>query len=397
MLPQTSPRHFRSRRQKRVMLLLVCAFFMTGATTIASAAGIHSAAKRGKVAKVEALLEKKPTLLESRKGKYANRWTNTRDNTPLHLAAVYGRPKVVELLLQKGATVDARNGGGYTPLHFAAMNKHREVAELLLAKGADPSARDDAGGVPLHLAVLPIGGGVKMDGTGRAWFSGPHAGTELVELLLAQGVDINVRNDRGNTPLHTAAWIADTDKVIELLLAQGADKSITSNSGWTPLMLAEHYGQKANAKLLRVALSASGSAVSQSRSVPPSTPLPSSAFSVEFVPAGAEQYPPTDVEDVKRFKNVLYWLGEADLIRGDEKPARPYIKIGELRFGEDWYYSSNIAELVNTHVPEIGGDAVLVYHAYQIASAVMTNDETGASAQVFYQSIMLEVIRYTDR
>jgi len=393
MLPQTSPRHFRSRRQKRVMLLLVCAFFMTGATTIASAAGIHSAAKRGKVAKVEALLEKKPTLLESRKGKYANRWTNTRDNTPLHIAAVYGRPKVVELLLQKGATVDARNGGGYTPLHFSAMNKHREVAELLLAKGADPSAKQGIGGTPLHLAVLPT-----IERKIITWRSPePRAGTELVELLLAQGVDINVRNDRGNTPLHTAAWIAGTDEVIELLLAQGADTNIRNNSGQTPLMLAEHYGQQANVELLRVALSASGPAVPQSRSIPPSTPLPSSAFSVEFVPAGAEQYPPTDVEEVKRFKNVLYWLGEADLIRGDEKPARPYIKIGELRFGEDWYYSSNIAELVNTHVPEIGGDAVLVYHAYQIANAVMTNDETGASAQVFYQSIMLEVIRYTDR
>lgn len=397
MLPQTSPKYFWSRRQKRVMLLLVCAFFMTGATTIASAAGIHSAAKRGKVAKVEALLEKKPTLLESRKGKYANRWTNTRDNTPLHIAAVYGRPKVVELLLQKGATVDARNGGGYTPLHFSAMNKHREVAELLLAKGADPSARDYAGGVPLHLAVLPTESRTKIVGPTMAISVGGGAGTELVELLLAQGVDINVRNDKGNTPLHTAAWITGTDEVIKFLLARGADKNITSNSGWTPLKLAEHYGQQANVELLRVALSASGPAVPQSRSIPPSTPLPSSAFSVEFVPAGAEQYPPTDVEEVKRFKNVLYWLGEADLIRGDEKPARPYIKIGELRFGEDWYYSSNIAELVNTHVPEIGGDAVLVYHAYQIANAVMTNDETGASAQVFYQSIMLEVIRYTDR
>jgi ankyrin repeat protein len=93
---------------------------MGGATTIASAAKIDSAAKRGKVAKVEALLEKNPALLESRTGKYANEWTNTRDNTPLHIAAVYGRPKVVELLLDKGATVDARNNAMHTPLHFTA-------------------------------------------------------------------------------------------------------------------------------------------------------------------------------------------------------------------------------------------------------------------------------------
>jgi hypothetical protein len=40
--------------------------------------------------------------------------------------------------------------------------------------------------------------------------------------------------------------------------------------------------------------------------------------------------------------------------------SRPYVFIGELKFKENWYDSSNITELVNTHVPRVGGDAVLV-------------------------------------
>ena len=148
---------------------------------------------------------------------------------------------------------------------------------------------------------------------------------------------------------------------------------------------------------LLVVLSAGGCALSRQGSIPPSTPLPSSAFSVEFIPTGAERYPPTDVEEVKRFKNVLHWTGQPDSIRGDEKPARPYVQIGQLRFGENWYYSSNISELINTRVPEIGGDAVLVYHAYQTSSAMMKNENTGVFEDVYFQSIVLEVIRYTDR
>ena len=394
MLPQTSPKHFWGPRQKRVMLLLVCAFFMTGATTIASAAGIDSAAKRGKVAKVETLLEKNPTLLESRTGKYANRWTNTRENTPLHIAAVYGRLKVVELLLQKGATVDARNDARHTPLHLAAMNKHREVAELLLAKGADPSAKMYEENAPLHLAVLPT-----IERKMITWRPPePRAGTELVELLLAQGVDINVRNDRGNTPLHTAAWIAGTDEVIEVLLAQGADPNIRNNSGQTPLMLAEGYGRKANAELLRIALSASASA--GPALVPaPERPQPISSFAVEFAPARAETYPPTDITEVKRYKTVAHWPGEPDWVSDAEEPTRPYAVVGTLDFPIAWHFlekdvSSCPAQegLVVHHVRAVGGHAVLLCEVDERSREILFDPV----ATISYRAITLQVIRWTD-
>jgi len=135
----------------------------------------------------------------------------------------------------------------------------------------------------------------------------------------------------------------------------------------------------------------------QTTSIPPTRPQALSTFSVQFVPAGVDRYPPTDVQDVHSFKAVLHWPGSPDLIRRDEKPARPYKVVGELRFGENWYYESNIKELVNTHVPRVGGDAVLVYHAYQSKSAWMKNPDSGDFNNVYFQSIALEVIRYTDR
>lgn len=129
----------------------------------------------------------------------------------------------------------------------------------------------------------------------------------------------------------------------------------------------------------------------------PHEPPPLSFYSVEFVPADTKRYPATRAKDVKRYRNVVHYSGKSE-IRTDEKPTRPYVRVGELRFGLNWYYSSNIKELIDTHVPRIGGDAVLVYNAYDGgAAALVKDDATGKMKNVFYQSIVVEVIRYTDK
>ena len=56
--------------------------------------------------------------------------------TPLHDAAPWGDKDVGELLLGKGADVNATNMAGVTPLHMAAMMGHTDLADLLLRRGA---------------------------------------------------------------------------------------------------------------------------------------------------------------------------------------------------------------------------------------------------------------------
>lgn len=62
-------------------------------------------------------------------------------DTPLHSAARWGRTKIVHLLIEAGAQVDAKNALHQTPLHYAIVYQHPEVVQALLTTGADPTIK----------------------------------------------------------------------------------------------------------------------------------------------------------------------------------------------------------------------------------------------------------------
>lgn len=90
------------------------------------------AALRGHLAAAHRLLER---------GAAVNRpgWT------PLHYAASGTEPRMVALLLDRGARIDAPAPNGNTPLMMAARYGAQEVAELLLARGAAVAPRNRNG------------------------------------------------------------------------------------------------------------------------------------------------------------------------------------------------------------------------------------------------------------
>ena len=76
------------------------------------------------------------------------------DWTPLNTAAYEGHKEIVELLIAKGADVNAKGVlDGNTPLHWAAGAGTKEVTELLIAKGADVNAKDQDDETPLDWAI----------------------------------------------------------------------------------------------------------------------------------------------------------------------------------------------------------------------------------------------------
>lgn len=72
--------------------------------------------------------------------------------TPLHWAAFNGHLNVVELLVSRGAPIDATNNDGRTPLIMASAKGHRKVVRYLLTKGAHIGTADKDGRTALDWA-----------------------------------------------------------------------------------------------------------------------------------------------------------------------------------------------------------------------------------------------------
>ncbi|KAI1503617.1 hypothetical protein F5X99DRAFT_99738 [Biscogniauxia marginata] len=133
---------------------------------------------------------------------------NTHDslvNTPLHFAAHFGRPKIVEELLNHGAAIDDGDEiGEQTPLHMAAFGGHVEVMKKLVLRGANPNATSNDIGPVVNAAIS----------------SGNRA---AVELLVEHGVSLAVDRDDVEAPLAQAALLSDVS-MFEYLIQKYADK-----------------------------------------------------------------------------------------------------------------------------------------------------------------------------
>ena len=71
----------------------------------------------------------------------------------LNAAAQSNNIKGFEILISKGAYINAENKDGVTPLHWAADENSKEIGELLISKGANINAKDNTSDTPLHWAA----------------------------------------------------------------------------------------------------------------------------------------------------------------------------------------------------------------------------------------------------
>ncbi len=71
----------------------------------------------------------------------------------MHQAVLKGYKEVIELLIAKGADVNAKIKLGITPLMNAVYKGHEEIVDLLIAKDADVNAMTEDGWTPLGLAI----------------------------------------------------------------------------------------------------------------------------------------------------------------------------------------------------------------------------------------------------
>jgi len=184
------------------------------------------------------LIIQSPRVDVNKRGTYYDAFDNTWERTPLIQAAHMGQTDIVALLLQRGASVNARDrtdtvpeARGNTALIMAAGRDHTETIRVLLTQGkgilVDAQTKD--GDTPLSMVV-------------------GFEDLEAVKLLHAHGARINHLNNRSDAMLVSTVPHKKFE-VLEYLIANGADINLSGNSGSSPLMQAIE-GQGKDAKKL---------------------------------------------------------------------------------------------------------------------------------------------------
>ncbi len=176
--------------------------------------------------------------------------SSTKGNTPLLEAAHDGSTRAVELLLNSGADINARNDKGETALHLATFllnlqdratwgtsrYPRLELIKLLLSRGADFTIVDHDGQSLLQKVVQGFDPPDRP--TDPRDLAAPRASLrgdiDAIELLISLGANVGVRDYQGETVLHRAAheW---NPEMIQMLLNAGADVEAEKNDGSTPL------------------------------------------------------------------------------------------------------------------------------------------------------------------
>ncbi len=167
----------------------------------------------------------------------------------LHDAAYAGHVEIVRLLLKRGAKLDLKDGQGRSPLVVAIEEGKDEVVEELLAAGANVNLKGRDGWTPLRAAIftkrLDVARKLAFRGADLHQIEPLFGGTllalavstgeaESVAWLLDSGIDPNLGDKSGETPLMQAAAKGLADAMAHLLQA-GADLHTRDAQGWTPL------------------------------------------------------------------------------------------------------------------------------------------------------------------
>ena len=248
--------HAASGGHKEIVELLIAESADVNAKSDDGRTPLHFAATSGHKEIVELLISKGANVNEE----------DVSGNTPLHYAAVGGSKEVGELLIAEGADVNANGVDGVTPLDVAELGKHPETADLLRKHGGKTGKELKAAGKPTE----PVAEAAKVEPVAEATQPEPptakapvistyftiHAAAaigniEAVKQHLAAETNVNTKDNKGDqTPLHYAS-VMGHEEIVELLIDNDADVNLKCSTGDTPLDWAMNFNHIETASILR--------------------------------------------------------------------------------------------------------------------------------------------------
>jgi ankyrin repeat protein len=216
-------------------------------------ARLIAAVRSNEAGPIKKLIAANPELLSLR---------DPSGSTPLHHAAGFGSLAIVELLLDRGAEVNAENKRKSTPLIWAIHDEAK--VRLLLSRGARIDAKTvDGRSAVYQAASLGSGAGVLrllleksgdpdsklLTGTTPLMAAAAEANVEAMRLLIARKADVNAKNSAGATALMAAASTGNVHAV-QLLVEHGADVKVRTKQNDTALGGAATAGAEEVVRLL---------------------------------------------------------------------------------------------------------------------------------------------------
>lgn len=129
--------------------------------------------------------------------------------TALQHAIVVNDEPLFQEVLALGASIEVPDHYGSTPLMIATYNKRRGMAGTLAERGANLRATSGVGKTVLHHAVM-------------------HGDLALAKAALGAGVQVDVPDNEGYTPLHCAI-VNNEVEAVDFLLANGADPALRTS------------------------------------------------------------------------------------------------------------------------------------------------------------------------
>ncbi|KAM6167415.1 ankyrin repeat domain-containing protein 35 isoform 2-T2 [Erethizon dorsatum] len=152
------------------------------------------------------------------------RW-NRRDQKLLEAVQRGDVGRVAALASRKSARPTKLDSNGQSPFHLAASKGLTECLSILLANGADINGKNEDGSTALHLATI-------------------SCQPQCVKVLLQHGANEDAVDAENRSPLHWAASSGCASSVL-LLCDHEAFLEVLDNDGRTPLMIASLGGHAA--------------------------------------------------------------------------------------------------------------------------------------------------------
>ena len=143
-------------------------------------------------------------------------------NIKLFDAARRGCDALAERLLEKGASLEARDGTGSRPLARAAASGQQKIVTLFLTKGAAIDARD-------------------LDGSTALFKAAENGRMAIVRLLVEAGANVNLPGRSDVSPVAAGAFMG-SEPIVRYLIENGADLNGLDKTGKGPLVYAVGRG-----------------------------------------------------------------------------------------------------------------------------------------------------------